>query len=74
MISKVTRNFQVTIPYEIRKVLGIKEGDYIEFAIENGKVMIKPVRKVWSTIRLGREVTVEEIEEIASKAFKDDSS
>ena len=69
-ISKVTRNYQVTIPYEIRQFLNIKEGEYIEFEIEGDKVVIRPLRRKWTTITLGKEISVEEIEEIANRAFE----
>lgn len=29
-LTKVTRNYQITIPAEIRKALGIKEGEYLD--------------------------------------------
>jgi len=38
--SKVTAKFQVTIPEEVRQALGIRIGDVIAFAKENGKVYI----------------------------------
>lgn len=37
-IAKVTRNYQVTIPRDIRRVQGIEVGDTVLFAIEGGKV------------------------------------
>ncbi len=37
-IAKVTRNFQVTIPRDIRRIQGISIGDTILFAIEGDKV------------------------------------
>ncbi|MCH4816686.1 MAG: AbrB/MazE/SpoVT family DNA-binding domain-containing protein [Saccharolobus sp.] len=73
-VSKVTRNYQLTIPLEIREFLGIKEGEYVEFEIDDGKVVIKPLRKKWSTVKLRKQVSVEEIEEIANSAFENDSS
>jgi AbrB family looped-hinge helix DNA binding protein len=41
-ISRVTRKGQVTIPVEIRRDLGIHEGDRIEFVRNNGTITIKP--------------------------------
>jgi len=40
MRVKVTRNYQVTIPAEIRSRLGIREGDYVEvtFDEKNGVI------------------------------------
>ena len=69
-ISKVTRNYQITIPYEIRQLLNIKEGEYVEFEIEGDKVIIKPIRKKWTTTKLGKKISVEEMEEIANRAFE----
>jgi AbrB family looped-hinge helix DNA binding protein len=43
-ISTVTRKGQVTIPIEIRRRLGISEGDQVEFVEENGKIGIAPRR------------------------------
>jgi len=59
---KVTRNYQVTIPASIRNRLGIHEGDILEFHIEEDKIIIKKVSSVRPRIRLGRRLTVEEIE------------
>lgn len=69
MKVKVTRNYQVTIPVEVREALGIKEGDYVEFELRDGTALLRPARKRWSTIRLGRRLDVEEIEELADRAF-----
>lgn len=35
---------QVTIPLEIRTRLGLKEGDRVEFAVENGQTILRPAR------------------------------
>ncbi|MEM0023499.1 MAG: AbrB/MazE/SpoVT family DNA-binding domain-containing protein [Thermofilaceae archaeon] len=69
MRVKVTRNYQVTIPVEVREALGIREGDYVEFELQDGVALLKPVRRKWSTIKLGSALSVEEIEEIADRAF-----
>jgi AbrB family looped-hinge helix DNA binding protein len=59
---KVTRNYQVTIPASIRNRLGIREGDILEFHLEDDKIIIKKASTVRPRIRLGRRLTVEEIE------------
>ena len=59
---KVTRNYQVTIPASVRNRLGIREGDILEFHIEDDKIIIKKVSSVRPRVRLGRRLTVEEIE------------
>ncbi|MEM1517089.1 MAG: AbrB/MazE/SpoVT family DNA-binding domain-containing protein [Thermofilum sp.] len=69
MRVKVTRNYQVTIPVEVREALGIREGDYVEFELRGDGALLKPVKRKWSTIKLGRVLSVEEIEEIAEKTF-----
>jgi|SRR3989338_2485056 len=39
-IAIVTRNFQLTIPKDVREVQGIKIGDKVLFSVENNKVEI----------------------------------
>jgi len=64
-ISKVNRNYQVTIPKEVRSKAGIERGDsvLVEYDESEGLVMVKPPvkgkRKTW---RLGARLTVEQIE------------
>ena len=43
LASKVTSKFQTTIPADVRKQLGIKQGDLVAFEIENGKVVLRRV-------------------------------
>lgn len=72
--SKVTRNYQITIPAEIREKLGIKEGDYVTFEVRGDEVIMKVMRKPWTVRKLGKKLSVEEIEAIANQAFTDDNS
>lgn len=37
-VSSVTRNYQVTIPKDVREVKGIKVGDKIVFSIEGDRI------------------------------------
>lgn len=46
LASKVTGKFQTTIPTDIRKKLGIKQGDLVAFEIEDGKVVLRRVSPV----------------------------
>jgi len=43
--SRVTTKGQVTIPSDVRKQLGIHQGDRVGFVYEDGKVIILPVIK-----------------------------
>jgi len=40
LLTKVTRNGQVTLPAAIRRALSIEEGDYIEVSISEDKIML----------------------------------
>ena len=42
---KVGKNGRITIPAEIRKTLGIKEGDILEIEVADGKIILRPVPK-----------------------------
>jgi AbrB family looped-hinge helix DNA binding protein len=43
---RVTSKGQVTIPQAIREQAGLRPGSEVEFAIEDGKVVIRPVKPV----------------------------
>lgn len=45
-LTKIVRNFQVTIPSKIRGELGLKEGDYLDVSVRNGAVILSPVTTV----------------------------
>jgi AbrB family looped-hinge helix DNA binding protein len=67
---KVTRSFQVTIPREVREVLGIRVGDYLNVYVdEKGRIIMEKVRTVRKTLRSGRPLTPEEIDELMAKGL-----
>jgi AbrB family looped-hinge helix DNA binding protein len=41
-MSKVTRNFQVTIPASIREMLHVQVGSLVDFIVQKGQVILKP--------------------------------
>ncbi len=41
-VVKILRHGQITLPKEVRKVLGVEEGDLLEVGLENAKVFLKP--------------------------------
>ncbi len=43
-LAKITSKGQITIPQEIRKRLGLKQGDQISFEYHDGKIFVKPYR------------------------------
>ena len=40
--STISSKGQVTVPLEIRRRLGVKAGDRIEFVLDNGRITIRP--------------------------------
>lgn len=58
-IAKITRNYQVTLPRDVREVKDLKEGDKVIFTIEDNKVnlvkvdndVIKAAAGIWSKTR-----------------------
>jgi len=69
-IVKVTRNYQVTIPAEIRNKLGIKEGDYLKVDLEGNKIVIVKLEQKRKTIKLGKPLDIEEIERSIERGMK----
>ena len=41
--TTITQRSQVTVPAEVRRVLGVKPRDKVTFAIADGEVRLKPV-------------------------------
>jgi antitoxin MazE len=45
-LLKVKKNFQITIPTTLRKMLKITEGDYLEVERQNNELVLKPVKVI----------------------------
>ena len=45
MKSTITARFQTTIPKDVRERLNLKVHDVIDWQIEEGKVVVSPVRR-----------------------------
>lgn len=43
--SRVTSKGQITVPQEIRRRLGLREGDQVEFVAEDRRTIVRRVRK-----------------------------
>jgi antitoxin PrlF len=42
--STISTKGQVTVPLEIRRRLGLKQGDRVEFVVDNGQTILRPAR------------------------------
>ena len=73
ILTKVTRNYQITIPAEIRKKLNIKEGEYLKVELEGDKIVLSKASREWKTVRLGKKLTIEEIEKSIKRGIKFES-
>ena len=45
-LVKVKRNYQITLPSNLRKKFNITEGDYMDIEIKGGGMFIKPVKMI----------------------------
>lgn len=73
MKVKVTRNYQVSIPAEIRRLLNIKLGDVLEVRCdeESGEIIFRKVKERRRTLRIGKKLLPGEIEEMIEKGLRD---
>ena len=46
VIVKVTRNRQITIPADISRVVGIKEGDLVDVSISGEKIIVRKIKSI----------------------------
>lgn len=44
-IAKITRNYQITIPKDVREIKDLKEGDSIVFTLEGNKIQLVKMNK-----------------------------
>jgi len=52
-VAKITSRGQVTIPIDIRRKLGVKEGDKIIFAEDNNRIFVANAAKIaFSNMRM----------------------
>ena len=42
--STISSKGQITVPIEVRRRLGVKQGDRVEFVVEDGKTVLRPVQ------------------------------
>jgi len=70
-ITKVTRNYQITIPSDVRKKLGIKVGDVLLVDVEDGKIVLKKSELELPILPGGKRLSIETIEEKIRKGMED---
>jgi len=76
--TTLTRKGQVTVPAEVRRALGLQEGDKVEFTLENGTVRLA---RTGSVVERTRGVfksnlpplTPKEMREFAEQAIADEA-
>ncbi|MDD2934857.1 MAG: AbrB/MazE/SpoVT family DNA-binding domain-containing protein [Candidatus Pacebacteria bacterium] len=45
-LLKVQSKGVITIPKEIREVLGLEEGDFLEISFKNEKIILEPIQVI----------------------------
>jgi len=75
--SVVTRKGQITVPSEIRRELGIKEGDRMTFTLNDGELTLTTTGSVVEATagafkNYGPALTAEELRDAAEKAIAED--
>ena len=46
ILTKVTRNGQITLPASVRRQTNIEEGDYIAVSVEGDRILLTPKRLI----------------------------
>jgi len=64
-VVRVTRNYQITIPAEVRRRLGIEVGDRVLVEVEG--IVIRKAAGGLPRIRLGLRLTPEEIDRLVEE-------
>lgn len=51
--AKLTDKFQITIPAEVRRKLGLRAGDVVLLSIDEGQVVLRGARGSWTEASRG---------------------
>ncbi len=73
-VVKILRHGQITLPKEVRKILGVEEGDLLELGMEDTKIFLKPKVLVdkESVLSEGGKIKIKEaLEAIDKKEIKE---
>jgi AbrB family looped-hinge helix DNA binding protein len=76
-VSTITSKGQITIPAEVRRRLGLKQGDRVSFVLEDGHAIMKPKGSVTTATAgafrgSGPVLSAEELREAAEYAIAED--
>ena len=67
---KVSRSYQITIPAEIRRALGIEIGDILSVSIVGNKIVLEKIEEELPTFKVGRKIGEKDLEEALVKGLK----
>lgn len=67
---KVVRSYQITIPSEIRKAIGIEVGDVLLINVVDNKIILEKVKDDLPTFKVGKRIEEKDIEEALLKGLK----
>ena len=70
--SKVTRNYQITIPKEIREKLQINVGDILVVDVENDRIILRKEDLELPVLKGGQNLSVEDIEASIRKGMRNE--
>lgn len=71
-LSKMTQKYQATVPQEIRKILGLHQGDLLAFDIVEEKVILKKARPLDLEFTRALENTLSEWDSLEDdRAYRD---
>ncbi|WP_237698707.1 AbrB/MazE/SpoVT family DNA-binding domain-containing protein [Pyrococcus yayanosii] len=59
------------MPAEIRKALGIKEGELLEVKLEGDRIILQRLKRKRKTLKLGRSLSTEEIERSIEEGMRE---
>lgn len=65
---KVSKNFRITIPVEVRRRLGIEAGEVLVVRLEGDRIVVERPRVADIKIKLGRAVDWTYVEEVVNEA------
>ena len=68
-LAKITLRGQITIPVEIRKKLGVKDGDKVVFIEENGRIIMENAAMI--ALKNAQGAFVGEVERLGLKTEQD---